>query len=243
MGGCWSVLEYARRVLGVCWEDAWRVLGTCWSVLERVGSMLERAGSMLEHIVGTLGHAGSVLERARSMLKHAWRLLGTCWSVLGAWWGMLCACWELVGACRKYFGACFWACLERARSMLGHVGSVLGAWWSVLGAWWSMLWACCGCMLGACWNAVKAFNHEFARSGRRSRATICGASREGWIGRECLRGVNHSTRKAPTRVELYTTKLVGGCSQGNSRHTAPGGRYVMQGWYSGLVFRGGIQGW
>ena len=114
--------------------------------------------------------------------------------------------------------------VSRAGSMVGACWSVLGAWWSVLGAWWSMLWACCGCMLGACWNVVKAFNREFARSGRRSRATICGASR--WIGRECLCGVNHSKRKASTRVELYTTKLVGGCSQGNSRHTAPGGRYV-----------------
>ena len=141
------------------------------------------------------------------MVGHAVRMLGACWS-------MPEVCWSVLRAC-----------LERARSMLGHVGSVLGAWWSVLGAWWSMLWACCGCMLGACWNVVKAFNHEFARSGRRSRATICGASR--WIGRECLCGVNHSKRKAPTRVELYTTKLVGGCPQGNSRHTAPGGRYVI----------------
>ena len=181
---------------------------------------------MLECARSVVGGCWSVLECARRVLgvcwEDAWRVLGTCWSMVGHAVRMLGACWSMPEVCWSVL----WACLGRARSMLGHVGSVLGAWSSVLGAWWSMLWACCGCMLGACWTAVKAFNHEFARSGRRSRATICGASREGWIGRECLCGVNHSKRKAPTRVELYTTKLVGGCSQGNSRHTAPGGRYV-----------------
>ena len=173
---------------------------------------------MLECARSVVGGCWSVLECARRMLgvcwEDAWRVLGTCWSVR-----------ERPGSTLKHAGSMLehivgtlghaGSVLERARSMLKHAWRLLGTCWSVLGAWWSMLWACCGCMLGACWTAVKAFNHEFARSGRRSRATICGASR--WIGRECLCGVNHSKRKVPTRVELYTTKLVGGCPQGNSR--------------------------
>ena len=97
-----------------------------------------------------------MLERAESMVEH-----GT---------GMLGACWSMPEVCRS----ALWACSEHARSMLGHAGSVLGAWWSVLGA-------CCGHAMGACWEHAGSWwklSTTSLQSGRRSRSTICGASRE-----------------------------------------------------------------